>query len=206
MNDISAFLTKILEPNFEIPVEANFVIGIQNLQSVIQNLDDRLDEFSDNRLSVWPGNWQTIDSDDIFLANGVTIPGEKINAKRGTVAETSGGLLTGPILTGRQALGNLEISFLETNESFIDFVIRPWIVATAHYGLYARDKNSTQNFKRDIFVYFYDRRNVTRKFIKFINAAPIDVASFEAIYGATGKSAGMRTAKVTWTYSNYSVI
>jgi len=216
----STFLTQVLStPNFHIPLEANFIIGIENLDTIITNLDAAKDIISDSALQVYPDVWngdQNLDVSDVYFANGVKVPGEGSSADRvglNTNTTLAGGLISGPILKGRKNLANFEISFLETNTSFIDYVIRPWIVAVSQFGLFSRKSSanlntqvgikSTQDFKTDITIAFLDKTNsdVIRKLITFHNAAPIDVASYDATYGKVG----MRTAAVTWTYSTYEV-
>ena len=209
------FLTQVLsDPALHIPIEANFVVSIEGISSIINNLENNLDIISDNALTVYNGTiWSQIkqlSDNDIFFANGITIPGEGSNSSRvGIENSTTGGLLTGPTLRGRKSLGNFEISFLETNSSFIDYVMRPWVVAAAQYGLFARGGNSSQNFKTRVTANYLDKTSndpanpIYRKTISFVNAVPVDVAGFESAYG-NGK-VGMRTAKTVWTYSTYEV-
>lgn len=52
---------------------------------------------------------------------------------------------------GRDTFQNLQISFLETNVSFADNVIRPWVIATSHLGMIARSGET--NYRCNISVY-----------------------------------------------------
>ena len=59
----------------------------------------------------------------IFFANSVTVPGESSSTARVGMAQVNnlfGGLLSAPILKGRADAANLDISFIETNMSFVD--------------------------------------------------------------------------------------
>jgi hypothetical protein len=213
ISNINQFLTTVLSsPDFHIPVEANFVVGIDRLTNVVDKLkNSKL--VPDNVIT--KDKWGVLGSDDIFFANGVTIPGESVNASKAGFSSGGdglyGGLLSGPILTGRANLTNLEITFLETNQSFADQVIRPWIINASHYGLFARDNiDSPQNFKTNITVQLLDKRSSTsndpekiRKNILFKNAVPISVEPAALSYG--GSKVGSRNVKTIWTYSQYEI-
>lgn len=245
----NTFLTTILsDPNFHVPLEANFAVGFSNLtngtspgalfanptgNSILSNLNrlypsnessnatdlnlDKIDVSS--RFS----NWKTIDTTDVFFVNSVTVPGENIGTDKmggsaaaadkeaANTASNYGGFLGAPILTGRTNVANVEISFLETNQSFIDYVLRPWVIAASHYGLFARNPNTitaaSQNFKTDIIVAFLDKRNPNggtlphRKTVTFKNAVPITVGGGTFAYGP----AKSRNVKTTWIYTTYEI-
>ena len=211
----NTFLTQVLSsPDFHIPIEANFVVEIYGIQSIIQNLLKNKDLIADNNLEIYPEVWSNLAENDIFFANGVKLPGDGSDSTRVGVSDAtvSGGLLSGPILTGRKSLVNFEISFLETNQSFIDFVIRPWIVAVSQFGIFARDPKSAegqqQNFRTNVVISFLDKSQdstlqAVRKQVTFYNAAPINVDGYDAAYG-NGKNI-MRVAATTWLYSRYKV-
>jgi len=111
-------------------------------------------------------------------------------------------------LKGRQNLTNLDITFIETTDSFLDYFMRPWVVAASQFGLFTkRDKeNSSQNFKTKIEIYFYDKLSPDgtgiRKRLLFNDAVPLEVGGYEASYG---KTVGMRTTKTSWIYSTYEI-
>jgi hypothetical protein len=240
MADINnTFLTQVLsDPNFHIPIEANFAVGFTNLKgqdgssNIISNLNnaystnagettdlglDRIDVAS--RIQYW----KSINKDDVFFVNSITLPGETVGADKmgGSIAASGkeaantasnyGGFLGATILTGRTNVTNVEISFLETNQSFIDYVLRPWVIAASHYGLFARNPNTitaaSQNFKTDIIVAFLDKRNPNggtlpnRKTVTFKNAVPITVEGGTFAYGP----AKSRNVKTTWTYTTYEI-
>jgi hypothetical protein len=233
--DNSTFLSQVISsPDFHIPLEANFVVGIDNIQKIVGNLNSNIDVICDSNLNIYENVWGQISNDDMYFANGVKIPGEGSNSNRvGIDNPTVGGLLSGPTLRGRKALTNFEISFLETNTSFIDFVIRPWIVAGSQFGLYARKLESAgsvitsnQDFRTNVTITFLSKAGQTkntqlqvrgrtggiqyssvdpehRKTITFFNAAPVDLQSYDAAYG--NSKTNMRVSAVAWTYSNYEI-
>ena len=210
----SQFLTDILsDPNFHIPVEANFVVGFSNLPDILNNLKAKTipDRILTNQVV-----WDSIDSNEIFFANGITVPGETVATARAGYSAGGdnlfGGLLSSPVLNGRSNLTNFEITFLETNQSFADQVIRPWIVNASHYGLFARkDNKSKQNFKTEITINFLDKRfkdpktdhKAFRKTITLKNAVPISIESSPAHYG--GSKVAARNIKTSWIYSQYEM-
>jgi len=240
------FLTQVLsDPNLHIPVEANFAVGFTNLKgadggsSILSNLNyafaSNTGDVTDLYLDVIDvagrlNYWNSINKDDVFFANGVTMPGESINAGKagGALAPSGnstaaaaaagvngyGGFLGGNYLSGRTSVANVDIMFLETNQSFIDYVLRPWVIAVSHYGLFARNSSVTaasQNFKTDIIVSFINKITPNggaaphRKTITYKNAVPIavDASTFNFSYG--NPKTGTRSVKTTWTYSTYEV-
>jgi len=224
----STFLQNVLSnPDFHIPVEANFIVSFSNLNGTI-GTPGILDNLSYNynggangslntildKINIDNQYWTTLTNDDIFFANGVTLPGESVKASRAgySHADTSslaGGFLSAPVLNGRSDTTNFEITFLETNVSFVDYVIRPWIIAASHFGLFARN-GGTQNFKSDVTINFLNKTSPEadldlRKVFQFRGAVPLSVEAANIGYGST-KNTGMRSIRTTWTYSTYEVI
>lgn len=214
--NIPQFVDFLSNGNTSIPIEANFKITIDNLfENIITKLKNVENTISPtegilkiiNTKDIWvEGQYKT--QETILFANGVTVPGESSTIARvGPNGDgLHGGLLTAPILKGRKDLTNLEITFLETNVSFIDTIIRPWSVAVAQYGLFARAAESPQNFKTTVTVNYLNKvNNKIRKQITFKDAAPVEVQGYETAYGSGGKGTEVRFAKTTWVYSTYSI-
>lgn len=220
-SNIYNFQEILASEKLHIPLEANFIVIIEDIISILDKLKfaeqeispdkGKIEVNSDN--SIWQLNSNKFDN--FYFATSVSLPGESVGTGRvGFSAEGGsgvyGGLLSGPVLRGRKDNTNLEMGIIETNESFLDYVIRPWIVATSQYGLFARSSNNLQNFKTTVSVYFLDKSSTNpdspklRKVIKFNNAAPVEVVGFETGYGS-GKGVDLRVAKTAWTYSTYSV-
>lgn len=83
----------------------------------------------------------------------------------------------------------LRMVFLDTNVSFVDNIIRPWVVTTARLGLIAR-KNSNEQYRQNISVYKLGILSPTeRPFIlqkyTFYGACPTEVSSEEYNYSPT---------------------
>ena len=69
----------------------------------------------------------------IILAQGVIHVGDGTKFPREGYQNT--GLWKGILSNGRNDIEQLQISFLETNLSFVDYALRPWAIAVAHEGL-----------------------------------------------------------------------
>ena len=72
-----------------------------------------------------------------IFAQGVNVPGEASTTSREKL--TNSGYLGGQLGSGRDSPSELNVNFLETNYSFTDFVLRPWILAISRAGL--KDNN-----------------------------------------------------------------
>jgi len=77
-----------------------------------------------------------------ILAQNVTLPGEGIDST-GVEGLQYNGFIRGKVGNGRDDYEPIKISFLNTNVSFVDNVIRPWVIMTGHLGLIARDGDLT---------------------------------------------------------------
>lgn len=89
-----------------------------------------------------------------LFARSINIPGEKIETTRAGIEGMAGGMLFPSIITSRSPLPEIGVSFMETNASFVDFVVRPWLVAASHAGTIARSSN---NLKTNMTAYFYSK-------------------------------------------------
>lgn len=83
----------------------------------------------------------------------------------------------------------LRMVFLDTNVSFVDNVIRPWVITTARLGLIARPPGST-NYRQDISVYKIgiltpDLPPYILQKYTFTGTCPIDVSAEEYNYAPT---------------------
>lgn len=206
------FLTQVLQsPEYSIPIEANYSINMSNLEEIGAKLFRNRNIISDQKLLI---RYELINrlKDEVFLATSINLPGESVATGRvGFTGDNTiyGGLLSAPVLRGRQNLNNLDITFIETNDSLLDYFLRPWVVAASQFGLFSRRKNSPQNLKTEIMVTFFSKKTknndttpAERKTLVFYDAVPVEVGGYEAAYG---KSVGVRTTKTSWIYSYYQV-
>ena len=145
-----------------------------------------------------------------LFANSITIPNEAWNVES-THVENNRGFLPGVLGGSRNYEAPvLDISFRETNTSFIDFVIRPWVILAAHFGLVTRDPNdaaqAAKNMKVNMHVMQYTRSRagvsmIPRKIWNFYNCVPFTVNEETLEY----TEEKMITYNTRWTYSNYTV-
>ena len=86
-----------------------------------------------------------------MVVQGINIPGEQVGFNFSGVSNR-GGLL--PVMSGSERLEPQELTMAvyEGNASFIDTVIRPWVILSSHYGLVAREYTSDKNVKVNITI------------------------------------------------------
>ncbi len=145
-----------------------------------------------------------------MIATGIKIGGDKIKTSR-VGSKGSEGYLKGIVTDGREDLDTLEIACLETNISYADMVIRPWLLKIASYSLIAAssDASNTRNFlKSDIVCTLYGlvgpgKTPIKRKSYYFYDAFPVQVEG-ESYNFSTSKSMEIRSIK--FAYSHYAII
>ncbi len=218
-NEISIFKDFLSNPDTSIPINSNFVIRFTSFPTALY----------ENKIKIFEPNWNvnatqqlllgiannTNNSNGFLFANGITLPVESVGTTRAGMEDLyknhSGGLLSGLVSTSRQQQGPIDIAFLETNKSFIDFIIRPWITLVSHYGLLARKKiiNTTLPASQDVIkttidAVFFDSANPgsIRKYYSFKNCAPISITSGTTFDYST---ASINIFKTSWAYSKYDV-
>lgn len=143
-----------------------------------------------------------------IFAQGVGIPENEINSNLYTENGIGRGFLNGLVSSGRGNYDSgLQINFMETNTSFVDFVIRPWIILADHYGFVARPPGEqNKDVSTTITILQYTRSYqklsmIPRKIWTFYNCYPTTVGSREMVY----ENEAMDTFPVTWKYSNYAI-
>jgi len=219
-SELSLFRELLGSPEFSIPLGSNFFIQIANIPTAIDSTDN-LNYFEPARSA----GWNIVDGTNNLIrvhnktgrnangaclfANGITPPVEAINVARvgmnASFNEHSGGLLDGVVTKSRKQQDSVAISFLETNQSFIDFVIRPWVILTGHVGLIARAPGSVDDVKTTITATFFSRWNgevYPRKIFTFFGCAPVSIDTATAYdYGTNA----VNTIKTTWAYNYYTL-
>ena len=135
-----------------------------------------------------------------YLARGVVFPGDSIATERSGVSQS--GNIKGLIGIDRVDLPQVTITFLETNQSVVDALLRPWMILVGHMSLKEfglrmpvihltcfQKQGPGQPLKK-------------RKEIDLINAVPISIDSEE--YNYTGDKIIDR--QIIFTYTKYLVI
>jgi len=113
------------------------------------------------------------------------------------------GFVKTPISTGRADMADLTMVFKETNSSYTDFVLRPWLTLTAHKGLFARKPEDDIKSKITVINMVPSRtgRVAIRKIFTYHNCAPISIGAEDLTYDAPI----MIQRQVSFTYSHYTV-
>lgn len=189
------------------------VLNAQNLSYLKSQLISTIPDFETTAAPKWNSSsainstW-TSDTQDVIgcvFAQAVKIPGETVNIEHvGIVEGSRRGFINAPIATGRADFEPLEISFLETNQSFSDGVIRPWSTLVNHRGLIAT--NSSASIKANITVYQLGKAgeqspNFPRKIWTFQDCAPVNVASTDLSYQA----GEVHKHQTSFVYNSYSL-
>jgi len=139
------------------------------------------------------------------FARQVSLPGETINTSNNDLKY--GGYL-GPVTSSnRESYNKLSITFNETNASFVDFIMRPWLILVGYNGLIARATGSAKNVKCPAVDVVYlgktgaKKPMTMRKIITFYNVAPVSIEDSQNTYAADGLSYN----KVDFVFDYYSV-
>lgn len=142
-----------------------------------------------------------------IFAQGADIPDDTLNTNVATIPNNRG-FIPGRIAGNRSAFNPLTLQFRETNSSFIDSVIRPWVILGSHAGFVARDENNSPELdpRCNITIIQYTRSfqkvsQIPRKIWNFYNCVPTSVASRNLTYDS--EQMDMYTSQ--WYYSNYTV-
>jgi hypothetical protein len=141
-----------------------------------------------------------------ILAQGVVLPGENYEVKDVPISNNMG-FLPGKVGGNKSASPPLQIQFRETNRSFPDLVLRPWIYIASHLGLTARPPTDiARKIKTNISIVqlgktFPQIPNVERKIWRFYNCVPVSIDGKELTYDA----AEIQLYSTSWNYTHYSI-
>lgn len=140
------------------------------------------------------------------FAQEVNIPGEGIEVIQEGINYS--GFLGPNIIKNRSKLSKIKMSFLETNASFADLVIRPWIVLASHYGLVARSPFSEKNVKCDFVDVIQFAKSgptssaIIRKIVRYYDVVPVNLNSMSV----SRLEEGLKRREVEFIYNGYSVM
>ena len=212
VSEIQSFLNFLADSSTSIPLNANFLISFEIPVEVTKVIATTYEagpaqkwesiRGAAGKLAAVQGAGIGGERTACMFANGISLPVEKNNYER--VGMLNAGLVSGVISTSREQQKSLDITFLETNLSFLDFIIRPWIIAGTHRGLIARSDAKT--IKTNITAYFYDKNmnNKVRKQYDFYGCMPVSLDG--ATYATHDYGASLPTVgKVGWAYNSYTV-
>ena len=189
-------------------VYLNFIpqVVLPNVQLLEEYRGQNTWEVEDSFSRVIQPNIQTNQTVGCMLAREIKFPGEKFNASASgpdAGLTTRGGNMPLPIGGNRDPFRTVSIAFLETHGSFVDFVIRPWLINAAHFGLVARPD---VNIKTNITMFSlaktkHDRPMTASKVFTFYNAVPVSVDDT----AQTHDDNSFTSRPTEWIYDSYTV-
>ncbi len=144
-----------------------------------------------------------------IFAQGADIP-DDVHQTSVAPIQNNRGFIPGVIGNNREQFQPLTLQFRETNTSFIDHIIRPWVIFGAHKGLVARDRNIPEQLEQDprcnITIVQYSRSfqkmsQIPRKVWHYYNCVPTSVSNRNLTYDAEA----LDIISTRWTYSHYGV-
>lgn len=141
-----------------------------------------------------------------ILAQGVVLPGEQYNVQDLAINNNMG-FIPGKVGGNRSPMAPLVLQWRETNRSFVDTVIRPWVILTSHVGLAARPPTDARNVKANISIvqlaktYQYTPL-VERKVWRFYNCVPTSIDTKELTYEDAGH---FQIFTTNWHYTHYTI-
>lgn len=137
------------------------------------------------------------------FAREATLPGESIDAKNRGLSY--GGYQAPVTVNTRTPYNKFSLNLTETNASFVDYVIRPWLVLTGYYGVVARASTVIKCPALDI-IYLGKNgpfsRISKRKIARFYGVIPTSINSLKNSY----QSEGIQTYTVDFAYDQYTII
>lgn len=138
----------------------------------------------------------------------IDLPGE------GLVVNPEGNIMSNAFLRsyvgqGRNQFPIMRMTFLETNVSFADNFLRPWVIATGTFGLIARARGEEKNYRTNIYCYKLgtysgqDEAPIVLMKMTFYDACCVAVSNEEYNYAPLVGNPLMREAQFVYNY--YSV-
>ena len=190
----------VLFDSFPIGLNSDIIRGLEPVQGDKKGFDiDRAKAF----VTSYPAQGIV----GCIFAQGASIPDDTLQTSVATITNNRG-FIPGVISGNREAFAPLTLQFRETNTSFIDCVIRPWVILGSHAGMVARDDNNKPelNPKSNITIVQYTRSyqkisQIPRKVWQFYNCVPTSVGTRNLTYDAEG----MEQYTTNWSYSHYNV-
>lgn len=223
------FLESLSEYTASVPIKSFWVVQFNIPQLISEEIMKNYSEFFVNNdvAKVELTNDKFIRNVGVIFCRSFNFTGESNNS---AVPEMDiRGFRSVPYAGGRNSniFSSLNLSFYESSVSFIDHIIRPWIILMSYYTTIARDNAIPQNgliqdLKQDITCHLMTRTGVgtisnntgnsaipnynnpvaVRKTIIFRNCFPKDMGTLEYVQQ---DSNSLETVSTTFCYSNYEV-
>lgn len=152
---IPNFLSILSNPASSIPKGAQWVVVFGDLSSIMPALKSAISyersEWSvESAMQTMLGQKFQQDAGCV-LCQAIDLPGEA--ALTNVEGVKMNGFTRTYVGQGRESFPEIRMAFLETNVSFADNFLRPWVLATATHGLISRRKTDPRNYRTDIYCY-----------------------------------------------------
>jgi hypothetical protein len=204
-----------------VALESQFFVyfNLQSVNALKSNLSDYLEYLEGTRGTNWNIPQATVNSliDDnnqarrenligCVFAREINVPGESVRVNNTGLGY--GGYQAPITAEARAAYNQIRGIFLETNSSFLDYVIRPWIILVGYHGLVSRASGSEKNVKCNYMDVAYlgktgpNTRIIERKIIRFFNVVPTRIDDMRT----TQASEGLINCGVSFAYDSYVVL
>jgi hypothetical protein len=142
-----------------------------------------------------------------IFCNSFNVPPESCSVESVAI-DNNRGFVPG-VISGKRAgyaESPLNLGFMDTNSSFVDLVLRPWVMLASHYGHVSR-RDQFFSVKCNITLLSYGKTymNVSmipKKVFRFYNCVPITVPVEEFTYDEPGS---VKSHTVNFSYTNYTV-
>lgn len=174
-------------------------------ESAFGNMGWRLNNSVTRQLTDGRLQWAVQNLTGCVFARQVSLPSDGVSA--GNEGLSYGGYMPPATASNRNKYKQLSVTFLETNASFLDLVLRPWTILVGYNGLVARGSNSPKKVKcrfADVVMLAKTgagRPMGIRKIYRFYNLAPVSIDGEEYSY----MSEGMKYSNVSFVYDGYFV-
>jgi hypothetical protein len=210
---VEYFTNLLCRPDFSIPIQTNWLILIEpsspnliaSIVDVAENYEPVKNYISQNIKNVMREDFQQIIG--CVFASAIDIPGESLGYE---FSGGGGGYRKSPVTNVRGEYGVCEIGFLETNTSFTDYFIRPWLNLVGYKGLAARSPETSVKAQIHIIQLGQTgpgKPQSIRKYIKLRGAAPVNISSERLSYDNGSNNDLMRQCQFVFTdlsiYENF---
>ena len=168
-------------------------------------------------LSYEPGSWNIKKASEIIcgdsyqknagciICQAIDLPSQNTN----TIAEGNiqyNAFLRSYVGQGRVDNPIMRMTFLETNVSFADNVLRPWAISTATFGMIARNRSDDENYRTNLECWQIGGRNTAQgprptilKHFTFYDICCVSVNNEELNYLGQSQPS-MREAEFVYNY------
>lgn len=189
---IPFFLSEFLSrPASALPKNSLWVVEFENMESIRPTLL----KVAELERAAWniEENMFLLTNDASYKQKGclfvhrVQVPGDSFTANPEGIQQHN--LVRTFVGAGRDSFTNLQITFLDTNVSFVENIIRPWVLATARFGMKYRSEEG-KRYRINFCVYKLgvisplQPPTVLQKYT-FYNACPTSVSMEDYSYDST---------------------